>query len=226
LGTGELYTLMGVAPYGGRAMTKAEFAHEWIRDRILSGEFEPGQMLDQEALSGALGLSTTPLREAVRRLESEQLVVSRAHRDVVVAPLEYETLEEVFTVRLENEPLGTRLAATHATDQELRGIAELIAHPPETDVAMTLLRYNGAIHRRIYHASHNAVLIRVLDSLSDMVDRYRALALKRDPGKLATHRDHNEIMVALLAREPELAERLMREHVAYGFERMRADNPL
>ncbi|GAA4548626.1 GntR family transcriptional regulator [Pseudonocardia xishanensis] len=221
MSAGEIYTAVTAPSYGVRALTKAEYAHEWIRERILSGEFQPGMALDPEALSSRLGVSTTPLREAVRRLETEQLVSTAAHRHVYVAPLEYETLAEVFVVRLETEPLASRLATAAASDSELQAIAELVDNPPAADDALTLLRYNGAIHRQIYRASHNTVLIRVLDQLSDLVDRYRALAFRRDPGVSTAHRNHSEIIAALIARDGDLASRLMRDHVSYGFERMR-----
>lgn len=213
------------AQYPGRAVTKTEHAYDWIRERILSGELEPGQSLDPEALTAALGVSTTPLREAMRWLESEHLVVSRVHRDTVVAPIEYETLEEVFTIRLELEPLATRLAAVKGTDDEIAAIVRLVKEPPSSDDALTLLRYNGAIHRQIYRASHNAILVRTLDSLSDLVDRYRALVFRRDPGVLTAHRSHTSITDAIAARDADLAARLMREHVEYGFEQMRAAQP-
>ena len=210
------------AQRGSRAVTKTEHAYDWIRERILSGELQPGQALDPEALTSVLGVSTTPLREAMRRLESEQLVVSRVHRDTVVAPIEYKTLEEVYIVRLELEPLATSIATQVATDAELQNIALLVREVPGSDDTMTLLRYNGQVHRQIYRASHNQVLIRTLDNLSDLVDRYRALVYRRDPGVLTAHRSHTGISDAIMARDGDLASTLVREHIAYGFEQMRA----
>jgi len=206
---------------GAGAVTKTEHAYAWIRNQILSGAFEPGRALDQETLASDLGVSTTPLREALRRLESEQLVINRAHRDTIVSPIARETLEEAFAVRLEVEPLGTRLATMHATEAELADIVKYSESRPADNDPLTLLQYNGNIHRGIYRASHNSVLIRVLDSLSDLIDRYRAMTFRRDGAAAAAHRNHARILEAMVEREPELAASLMREHVAFGFERMR-----
>ena len=120
------------------------------------------------------------------------------------------------------EPLGTLLAARWATEAEVRAIVELVDNPPASTDAAVLMPYNGAIHRQIYRASHNPVLVRVLDGLSDLVDRHRALAIRRNTDRSVAHRDHREIVDALRSHEAELAARLMREHVAYGFEVMRA----
>ena len=205
------------------AVTKTDHAYAWIRGRILSADLAPGDALDPESLSTALNVSTTPLREAMRRLEAEGLVVNRVHRDTVVAPISDRTLEESFAVRLQLEPLAASLAAQHATEIELTDLATFIDTPPTDRGAMSLLRYNGMIHRLIYRAGHNEVLSGILDQLSDRVDRYRAIAMRgtqEQPPVIDSDDVHSRILVALANRDAVSAQRLMRDHVVAGFERM------
>lgn len=218
---GEVSTLAGQAAFPRNAVTKAEHAYQWIRNEILRGAFEPGQSLDQEALAATLGVSTTPLREALRRLESEQLVLNRAHRDTIVAPLKFETLEEAYVVRLELEPLGTSIATKAASDAELEALRTLVNSSPATDDPLTHMQHNGNLHRSIYRASHNATLIRVLDSLSDLVDRYRVLTIKAHPEPDVAQRVHSDVIDAMVGRKARIASRLMRDHIAVGFEQMK-----
>src|ERR1700722_4573098 len=136
-----------------RAVTKTDLAYLQIRQKILEGELPPEMSLDQEALAQSLGLSTTPVREALRRLESERLVVNRAHRDTIVAPLSLGGVEEVFAVRLSLDPLAVSLAATHASDSEREGFRALSGqHPPKNDQVASVY-FNRHLHRSIYAAS-------------------------------------------------------------------------
>jgi DNA-binding GntR family transcriptional regulator len=201
-------------------MTKTDHAYSWIRERILAGGLEPGQTLDQERLAEEIGVSPTPLREAMRRLESEQLVVNRAHHVSIVAPVSLAILNEVYEVRFELEPLAAQLAAQRAGDEQLAEIADVIASPPAERDPMTLLYYNSDIHRMIYGASGNSVLIRILDQASDIVDRYRAITFREDPQVIIGHTDHADIAEALLARDGKRVAKLMRAHLEFGHQRM------
>ena len=105
------------------ATTKADGAYLEMRNQILQGELKPGSRVDYGQLSASLGVSVTPLREALRRLEADHLVIRNAHRDVVVAALTREEAVELVTVRQELDLLAARLAAAHMTQGELAGRA-------------------------------------------------------------------------------------------------------
>src|SRR6266545_115587 len=96
-----------------RFTTKAEAAYEEIRQRILAGIFEPSAALNQEALAPELGVSVTPVREAVRRLEAEGLVRFEAHKTVIVAPLSRTELSELYDIRLKLDPYAAQLATSN-----------------------------------------------------------------------------------------------------------------
>src|SRR5438094_10422755 len=109
--------------------TKAEAVYGELRRRILSGVLEPSAPLNQEALAPELGVSVTPVREAVRRLEAEGLVQFQAHKTVVVAPLSREELREIYEVRLQLDPYAASLATARATEDELDEIDRLARAP-------------------------------------------------------------------------------------------------
>jgi DNA-binding GntR family transcriptional regulator len=205
-----------------RAVTKTDLAYTQIRQKILDGELAPGTSLDQEALAQWLGLSTTPVREALRRLESERLVVSRAHRDTIVAPLSRDTVEEVYTVRLSLDPLAVALAAARANGAERARIVALSRENPVKDDVISNVSHNRHLHRAIYAASGNAVLIEVLDSLWDLSDRYRLIISKDSMVIKAAHEQHSAIVAAVVEGDPDRAADLMRGHLATSLEQIRS----
>ncbi|MCX2731854.1 GntR family transcriptional regulator, partial [Saccharopolyspora sp. NFXS83] len=92
-------------------MTKSELAYVSVRDKILSGEFPPGSVLNQATLARTIGISTTPLREALRRLKAERLVELDAHRDARVTELHAEEARDLLEIRRSLDPLAVSLAA-------------------------------------------------------------------------------------------------------------------
>jgi DNA-binding GntR family transcriptional regulator len=202
------------------AMTKTEFAYVRVREQIFSGELAPGRSIDQEALAAQLGLSTTPVREALRRLASERLVIIRAHRDTVVAPVSLKTLEESYVIRLELDPLAAGLAATNATDVQLTVLSGW-QRPGQTDDDR--LHVNRQLHRLIYAASGNSILTQTLDRIWDSTDRYWLITQQNEAVCSASDQAHADLVDAVLARRPERATRLMREHVASALDRIRSE---
>lgn len=208
--------------YGGRpAMTKADIAYRQIRKEIVEGTLPPGETLDQEALAVRLGLSTTPVREALSRLESEELVISRPHRKTVVAPLSFSLLEETYAVRLALDPLAAAFAASRATDEERARIKELSENEPDSNDPIAHLHHNRRLHREIYAACGNKVLIQILDVLWDRSDRYRLATLKDDSTIRVAKDEHATIVDAVLEGDGRRAAELMSEHVADSLQRIR-----
>lgn len=207
--------------YGEPVMlTKAEMAYWRIRGEIMDGTLPPGAGIDQEALASRLGLSTTPVREALRCLESERLVIGRAHRDTVVAGLSRQLVEDTYVVRLNLDPLAASLAAKFARPEELAEIVELARAETSDDPAEQLHR-NRALHRAIYCACANEVLIEILDPLWDRIDRYRLITMKEQRDAARLREEHIEIADAVAARDGRLAAKLMKAHITGARERVR-----
>jgi len=202
-------------------LTKSETAYHQIRKEIVEGVLAPDTVLDQEALAIRLGLSTTPVREALRMLESENLVVSRRHRNMVVAPLDFELLEETYAVRMVLDPLAVELAAANATIEDRETISKLAHQSVEKLDPRAVLHANRALHRAVYAASGNSVLTGMLDALWDRSDRYRMVTLHNDTNTKLAHDEHNAIVMAVLARDGVTAAALMHAHVADSLHRIR-----
>ena len=123
--------------YGDRTRgetTKADGVYLEMRNQILYGVLEPGSRVDYGQLSASLGVSITPLREALRRLEADHLVIRIAHRDVVIAPLTREEASDLVQVRQELDLLAARLAASQMTGDELAAARELVESQDEQEV--------------------------------------------------------------------------------------------
>lgn len=203
------------------ALTKTDNAYQQLRARILSGELAPGTSLDQETLAEELGLSTTPVREALRRLESDQLVISRAHRDTVVTPISITLLEEVYAVRLKLDPMAVGLTAEHADASDIAEMQRLLKEDLTGASAADHLYHNRDLHREIYRCCGNSVLVQVLDSLWDLSDRYRMITLKDHTTARSAAAEHAEIVSAIVSRDADEAAYLMREHVKQSLEKIR-----
>jgi len=159
------------------ALTKAEAAYVEVRAQIIEGTLAPGSTIHQESLANALGLSVTPLREALRRLEGEGLIALRPHHVVSVLPLTRRELGELCVARVRLEPLAASLAAESATPRELSEISALARQSQARDLHAQL-RAHREFHHSIYAASHNAVLADLLEHLWTRTDRYRAIVLR------------------------------------------------
>jgi DNA-binding GntR family transcriptional regulator len=191
--------------------SKAHAAYEELRHRILTGELEGGAALNQEQLAAELGVSTTPLREALRSLESEGLVRSRTHRDVIVAPLDDREIVEVYEVRRHLDGLSARLAAQNS-DEEARGRIREAAKQLRKRHADPVAA-NRKFHRSIYLASGNSVLIEMLEALWNRSDRYRRFsrAIADRPDTVA---EHEALAGAVLSGKASEAEKMMLAHIA------------
>jgi DNA-binding GntR family transcriptional regulator len=207
------------------ATTKADGAYLEMRNQILRGLLEPGSRVDYMQLSASLGVSITPLREALRRLEADHLVIRNAHRDVVIAPLTREEASELVAVRGELDLLAARLAAAEMTPRELAGAHELIASQDEKEALRYLVdaglpvaaggmpSVNRAFHRMVYCGSHNQVLIQYRDAISTRAERYVIMARQLNTVPPEHYRlMHAKLLAALEARDPEAAAEMMRAH--------------
>jgi DNA-binding GntR family transcriptional regulator len=217
------------APVLRPALTKVDYAYAEVRERIMSGALPHGATVNQEALAAELDVSTTPLREAMRRLSAEGLVVLGAHRDARVAPLTATEARSLFEIRQQLDPLAVRLAAERRDEADTAHIREAAAflEPLDAGSGLAALQVHRAFHAALYRASHNELLIGLLDGLWDKADRYRRAALETredSPDDRARVRaEHRAVMAAVLDGDPDAAEQHMRSHVASSLGRRAID---
>ena len=198
--------------------TKSERAYARVREMVLTGELEPGAVLNQAVLARQIGISTTPLREALRRLAQQGLVELGAHRDARVAPLDAADARDLVELRQDLDPLAAGLAAQRRTAADLAEMADSLARLeslPE-DPSPAQLAGHRRFHATLYRASHNAVLVETLDGLWDKTDRYRRHALRagRSDEEVAQRAEEHRLLVeAVSDRDAAAATELMRRHV-------------
>jgi DNA-binding GntR family transcriptional regulator len=186
-----------------------------LRDLIVAGVLSPGARLDETALCKTLGLSRTPLREAVKVLASEQLLQIIPHRGTYVAPLLETETAELFEVMAALDSLVGTAAAQRATAAERERITALHAEMARHHAAHDRILYfqvNQDIHRALLAATHMAALVNAYAPLLHRVQRARTLAnvsLERQAESLA---EHEQILAALLARDGDRLAQLLPAH--------------
>lgn len=188
-----------------------------LRDLIVQGGIAPGARLNERVLSQQLGISRTPLREAIKLLATEGLVQLLPNRGAIVAPLERARLAETLHVMGALEGLAGELAATNARPQQVAEIRalhfEMCAMHARGDLA-GYFRLNQAIHLKIVEAAGNAVLANAYRQLNANVRRARYMAnLSKERWDDAV-REHEQILAALEARDAPRLGLLLREHLA------------
>jgi DNA-binding GntR family transcriptional regulator len=198
--------------------TKSDLAYDRVRELVLSGDLAPGAVIPQGSLARTIGISTTPLREALRRLKQEGLVELDAHRDARVRPLDATEARDLLEMRRSLDPLAAALAAERRTEADLMDAGdaldglESLSSSPSAAQLESHHRFHAAIHR----ASHNALLVQTLEGLWVKTDRYRRHGLeagRSDEERDARAAEHRSLFEAVRDGDPHTAAELMRRHV-------------
>jgi len=210
--------LQGAAPRV--SLTKADAAYAEIRSRILSCDLAPGEVIDQEMFAAWLGSSTTPIREALRRLEAEQLIVLRAHSEVRVAPASVDEFRELHAIRMGLEPLAAEVAASSATSGLVETLRGLVESAGVKQAGESELRGSRDFHRAIYAAAGNRTLTQILDSIWDRVGRYRVMLAGVGSVSACDSPEHRAMVKAIEARDAAETGRLMRQDLEESYERL------
>ena len=192
-----------------------EAVYQRVREAILEGEIAPGATMSQVALADELGISRTPLREALRMLQSEGLVDAERNRRVRVAPVSARDLEELYVMRVTLEAEAIRLAVPRMTTEDLARLEGSIAEMAHYAEARDYRRWtvpHQAFHRGLTAAA-GARFTAVLTQLLDHAERYRRMHIGHGPSAWAT-KDHRAILDACQAGDRERAGRLLAEHFA------------
>ena len=201
----------------------SDFAESTIKRLILENELRPGHQISIDRLARELGVSRTPIRDALMRLEGQGFVLSPANRSPRVAPITRTLVHELYVVREPLECLSVRLAMPHITDEVVESLAQLLA---EINVAeeVSLDRHfdsDTVFHGTLMDSAGNEWLRKMLMPISEHVYRIRRFA-KSVPGDhyWKAHEDHLEILEALKRRDSSAAERLMSDHISHSRERL------
>lgn len=212
-------------PSATGTFTKNDYAYAEVRSRILTGELEPGSTISQPRLAQQLGLSTTPLREAIRRLAADGLILLEAHRDARVTEVSAEEARHLYEVRESVDPLAVGLAAERRSTGDLARMEQSLQQltPLRGTATLDSLLAHREFHRSVYVASGNGILIDVLEKLWDKADRYRLIGLHAssdsadDSTRVAA--EHQALYDAIHASDADRARTIMQDHIRHSLGR-------
>ncbi len=187
-----------------------------LRQAILKGELEPGERLMEVSLAQKLGVSRTPVREAIRKLELEGLVTMIPRRGAEVARISEKNLRDVLEVRRGLEELAVELACARLTDNQ---IVELKKSNVEFENSLTsndvtlIAEADERFHEIIYRATGNERLVQVINNIKEQMYRYRLEYIKESSKRPSLVIEHKAIVNALERRNVDEAKHQMRAHI-------------
>jgi DNA-binding GntR family transcriptional regulator len=199
---------------GPRTRSRGDFVYESLRDAISDGRIAGGERVREEDVARNLGVSRTPVREALQRLQQRGILVLGPGRGLVVAQLGHEQVVELYAMREILEGSAARFAAMNATPTE---IATLYQLQDELRTAegddMLHITLNRRFHQAIYEAAHNRYLMQTLESLHDSFALLRSSTFRLPHRQRNSDEERHRIIAAIEKRAPELAEKEAREHI-------------
>jgi DNA-binding GntR family transcriptional regulator len=194
--------------------SRSEHVYRRLRDAIQRGEFKSGHRVMEIEVAQWLNVSRTPVRDAIRRLESEGMLEHEPRNGLVVARLDRQAVMELYVMRETLEGTAARLCARHASDMEIQDLADLVDRERELQGEYeALARHNRRFHEAVHRGAHNRFLEKSLAAVSD------SMGLLGSPLMLLPHRahtaaaEHAQLVEAIKRRDPAGAEEAARAHV-------------
>ena len=194
-----------------------EMAYEFLKSSVLSGHFNPGERLTEEHLAKKLGVSRTPVREALHKLESEGLIKPLETRGFIVSRDSKDEVEELFELRAILEGYALRIISERISEEDLKQLGRLIAGAEDglrrkrmEEVFKWNTKFHDTLHGIVVDKKR---LHRLLVNIRKYVLRYRRDTLQYPDGGKRAVDGHRKILLALRLRDPDLCERMMREHI-------------
>lgn len=187
-----------------------------LRDDILAGVYAENDELKETAIGQELGVSRTPVREALRQLELEGLVTIIPNKGAYVTGITRKDIQDIYAIRSYLEGLCAKWACEHITDKQIEELDEILylsefhARRSHRDQVVDL---DNKFHDIIYKASGSKILDHVLTDFHHYVERIRKITLANEPRATKAIKEHADILEALKARNGDLAERLAHEHM-------------
>lgn len=210
-------TVLEALDSGPQGASLAENAYLLLRDRLIMLDIKPGDPINDGQIAGELGIGRTPVREAIKRLESDHLVVSYPRRGTFATGVDITQLADVSEIRELLEPLAARRAARMAgprVREELRDIAATIGELEEGKAGQQeLMRYDIQVHRLIYKAAANPHLEDVLIRYDNLATRIWCYMLEKMPSVTGHIAEHVDLLNAIADGDEEKAAALALHHV-------------
>lgn len=193
-------------------------AYEAVRQAIVANELQPGDRVSEYKVAEWLGISRTPAREGLRRLENEGLLTQHPRRGLVVSSIDEDAVPELYALRELLEGGAAAMAARHATENEIETLRMLLdAEKGMADDPEEMYAHNRAFHERLYRASHNRFLLKFLLLTADTLSAYRtvtSLVFKERRDEVL--REHQELVDAIANRDEAAAQEIAVRHVQHA----------
>ena len=188
-----------------------------IRRAILTGQFKPGEKLDQQDLANSLGVSRSPIREALRTLAAEELVTNFAHRGVVVTTRTRAELEELLFIRMMLEGAAARRGAESMNQAQIAMLEKIVLAGETSNDTQELLQLNNDFHNGIYEAFNQPVLIAHIQQLRNKIAPYNRVYLELEGRKEEAWAGHRRIYEACVKGDGAAAEAETKLHLEQVF---------
>ena len=192
-------------------------AYSLILEAIDVGVYKPGDRLVESDLADRFGVSRTPIREALQRLETQSLL-TRDGRSLIVSSLDHSQMAELYIVRAELEGLAANLAAIHSTSDEIKVLQDMVDSDRKIiSDPSSLARSNRRFHKQIHLASHNRFLIKQLDLVHRSMALMATTSLAADGRGAVAVEEHQAIVTAIADGDSTKASEKLRNHISVAF---------
>jgi DNA-binding GntR family transcriptional regulator len=206
-------SLLG-GPPSSKAGPRGEFVYKALLEAIRAGELRPGDRIREEDVANSLGVSRTPVREALQLLQARRLVETAPGRGIVVVRLNRQQVIELYAMREVLEGAAARFAAQHASSGEIAMMLHLLDEfGAAKGNAEKLARLNQALHRTIYEAARNRYMQEALNTLEDALSLLRSTTFTIPDRHASADREHRAIVAAIGSHDSEGAEAASRLHI-------------
>lgn len=199
-----------------RKQSLADQVFDQLEEDILNGRYAPGDLLSENSLASQIGVSRTPIREALGRLEAEGLVETRSKRGIVILGIRQQDVEAMFEVRIRIEGLAARRASESANESSLTAMNEIVTLQEfyvQQGNYDRLKQLDSDFHQQIYRLSGSAYLRNLLGDLHHRLQRFRQQSITVNHRSQLAVNEHRAIYQALAAHDPVLAEQTMVSHI-------------
>lgn len=200
-----------------RGTTSAQQAYQYIIKGLEEGTLQPGTRVRETELAKSVGISRTPVREALNRLVNEGLVINDAHRGMIITELDQALVGELYEMRAVLESTAASLAAKHATDVEISLLRTLMEADKDMTDPIEIANNNRLFHQVLYQCGHNRFLLKTLQALQNSMLLLGDSTLAERGRPDEARNEHEAIVNALEDRDPEAAAEAARQHIKEAY---------
>lgn len=206
-----------ISEVNDRGVSLGDQAYNYIIQSLENGSMPPGTRLRETELAAEIGLSRTPIREALNQLVSEGLVVNDPKRGLIITELDQNMVGELYEMRRVLESTAAALAARHATDVEIAVLRQIIEQDKTLKDPMELAKNNRLFHQTLYQCAHNRFLLKTLQVLQNAMLLLGKSTLAESGRPSTSREEHEQLIEALEQRNPEKAQEAASRHISEAY---------